>query len=166
MSIQLLGFFVFAGIAIFAAVQIVTGKNLVHSIGFHVVGLVAISGTYSLLSAQFMALVQILVYVGAVTILLVFALMLAPVGRKGAVEALDHSQRGRALLTAGSLGLLLLYVISRTQWPSVVTLNDLSTAKIGTSLLTTFALPFEIVSLLLLAALVGVIIVAAKHEGD
>ncbi len=166
MRIELVAFFALAGIAIVAAIRIVTGKNLVHSIGFHVVTLIAISGTYGLLSAQFMAVVQVLVYVAAVTILLVFALMLTPVGRSGAVQALDHAQRGRAALTAGLLGALLLFVIFNTEWPSTQTVAALSTEKIGRVLLTTYALPFEIVSFLLLAALVGVIVIAGKHEGE
>lgn len=153
-----------AGIAIAAAIRIVTGKNLVHSIAFHVVTLIAISGTYGLLSAQFMAIVQVLVYVAAVTILLVFALMLTPIGR-GAVQTLDHAQRGRALLTALSLAALLIFVILETPWPRGLTPTALSTEAIGRALLTTYALPFEVVSVLLLAALVGVTVVAAKH-GD
>ncbi len=164
MRIELIAFLMLAGIAILAALRIVTGKNLVHSIGFHVVTLIAISGMYALLSAQFMALVQVLVYVGAVTILLVFALMLTPVGRSGAVQALDHAQKGRAAITAGTLGALLLFVVFKTPWPSTQSVASLSTEKIGRILLTSYALPFEIVSFLLLAALVGVIVIAAKHE--
>ncbi len=160
---QQIGFFALAAIAIVAATRIVTGKNLVHSIGFHVVMLVCIAGLYGLLSAQFMAVVQVLVYVAAVTILLVFALMLTPIGR-GAVQALDHAQRGRAVLTALAMVGLLLFVILQTKWPQALVPSNLSTDKIGRALLTTYALPFEIVSLLLLAALVGVIVVAAKHE--
>lgn len=165
MSIQLIGFFILAAIAIVAAIRIVTGKNLVHSIGFHVVTLIAISGTYGLLSAQFMALVQVLVYVAAVTILLVFALMLTPIGR-GAVQALDHEQRGRALLTALALAALLVFVVLQTPWPQAQTASSMSTERIGTALLTTYVLPFEVVSILLLAALVGVTTIAAKHEED
>lgn len=163
MSIQVIGFFILAAVAIAAAIRIVTGKNLVHSIGFHVVTLVAIAGLYGLISAQFMAIVQVLVYVAAVTILLVFALMLTPVGR-GAVHALDHAQRGRALVTALMLAALLIFVVVQTQWPQAQLPAMLTTEKIGHALLTTYALPFEIVSVLLLAALVGVIVVAAKHE--
>jgi len=164
MSVQSIAFFALAGIATVAALRIVTGRNLVHSIGFHVVTLIAISGTYGLLSAHFMAIVQVLVYVAAVTILLVFALMLTPVGRSGAVQALDHTQRGRAALTAVLLGALLLFVIYKTPWPASASHSSLSTEAIGRILLTTYALPFEIVSFLLLAALVGVTVVAAKHE--
>lgn len=165
MSIQLIGFLFLATVAILAAIRIVTGKNLVHSIAFHVVMLIAIAGTYGLLSAGFMAVVQVLVYVAAVTILLVFALMLTPIGR-GAVQALDHAQRGRAFVTALMLLGLLLFVVTRTQWPASATSSSLTTQQIGNALLTTYALPFEVVSFLLLAALVGVVVVAGKHEED
>jgi NADH-quinone oxidoreductase subunit J len=146
-----------------AALRLVTAKNVVHAALYLVVTLASVGAVYLLLAAEFVAWVQILIYVGAIVVLLLFGLMLtrAPIGR----EALDNQQRGFsavvALGVAAGLGLLLWDTFEGDR----IELSAGTTAGVGTQLFSRFVLPFEVVSFLLLAALVGAIVLARKEEG-
>jgi NADH-quinone oxidoreductase subunit J len=121
-----------------------------------------VGGVYLLLAAEFVAWVQVLIYVGAIIVLLLFGLMLtrAPIGR----EALDNQQRGVAAIVSlaviAGLGLLLWDAFR----DATIDIRHTVTAGIGDSLFRSFVLPFEVVSFLLLAALVGAIVLARKEE--
>jgi NADH-quinone oxidoreductase subunit J len=145
-----------------AAVRLVTAKNVVHAALFLVVALATVAGVFLLLAAEFVAWVQVLIYVGAIVVLLLFGLMLtrAPIGR----EALDNQQRGVSAFVA--LGVLT--GLSVLVWDAFrgaeIQLEPSRTAAVGDSLFRTFVLPFEVVSFLLLAALIGAIVLARKEE--
>jgi NADH-quinone oxidoreductase subunit J len=145
-----------------AALRLVTAKNVVHAALYLVVTLAAVGAVYLLLAAEFVAWVQVLIYVGAIVVLLLFSLMLtrAPIGR----EALDNQQRGiSALVGVGilaGLGLLIQDAFSGQK----IELEPSFTAGIGNELFSTYVLPFEVVSFVLLAALVGAIVLARKDE--
>lgn len=145
-----------------AAVRLVTAKNMVHAALFLVASLASIAGMYLLLGAEFLAWVQVLIYVGAIVVLLLFGLMLtrAPIGR----EALDNQQRGLALIV--SLGVLigLVFLIQLAFGGQQIELAPTRTAEAGESLFTNFVMPFEVVSFLLLAALIGAIVLARREE--
>ena len=149
-------------IGILAAVRLVTAKNVVHAALFLVVSLAMVAAVYLLLAAEFVAWVQVLIYVGAIVVLLLFGLMLtrAPIGR----EALDNQQRGvSAIVSVGVLaGLSVL--LWDTFRGSEITLSNSRTAGVGNNLFESFVLPFEVVSFLLLAALVGAIVLARREE--
>jgi NADH-quinone oxidoreductase subunit J len=157
------GIFVALGVVgLLAALRLVTAKNVVHAALYLVGSLAAVGGVYLLLAAEFVAWVQVLIYVGAIVVLLLFGLMLtrAPIGR----EALDNQQRGvSAVVALGVLAGLVILV-----WDGFsearVSLATTRTEGIGQQLFTTFVLPFEVVSFLLLAALVGAIVLARKEE--
>ncbi len=156
-------FVILALIAIAASLIMVTSKVMVHAIFAHVFTLVATAGLYILLSAEFLAAVQILVYAAAVTIMLLFGLMLTRI-KRGQVKTLDQPQKGLAFLAAIPLLALLAYCIYETKWliqpKQVVT----TTQAVGTVMFKYYVLPFEIVSLILLAALVGAVVLARKEE--
>lgn len=145
-----------------AALRLVTSKNVVHAALYLVVTLAAVGAVYLLLAVEFVAWVQVLIYVGAIVVLLLFSLMLtrAPIGR----EALDNQQRGiSALVGVGilaGLGFLIQDAFSGQQ----IQLAPSFTADIGNELFSTYVLPFEVVSFVLLAALVGAIVLARKDE--
>ena len=147
-----------------AAVRLVTAKNVVHAALYLVVALAAVAGVYLLLGAEFVAWVQVLIYVGAIVVLLLFSLMLtrAPIGR----EALDNQQRGMAAVVGVIVLAGLAYLIQDAfgGLPAVQLLQG-ETAPTGVELFSTFVLPFEVVSFLLLAALVGAIVLARRDEG-
>jgi NADH-quinone oxidoreductase subunit J len=145
-----------------AALRLVTSKNVVHAALYLVVTLAAVGAVYLLLAVEFVAWVQVLIYVGAIVVLLLFSLMLtrAPIGR----EALDNQQRGIAALVGvgilAGLGFLIQDAFSGQQ----IELKPSFTASVGNELFSTFVLPFEVVSFVLLAALVGAIVLARKDE--
>lgn len=145
-----------------AALRLVTSKNVVHAALYLVVTLAAVGAVYLLLAVEYVAWVQVLIYVGAIVVLLLFSLMLtrAPIGR----EALDNQQRGIAALVGvgilAGLGFLIQDAFSGQQ----IELTPSFTASVGNELFSTFVLPFEVVSFVLLAALVGAIVLARKDE--
>ncbi|MGH2709695.1 MAG: NADH-quinone oxidoreductase subunit J family protein [Actinomycetota bacterium] len=148
-----------------AAVRLVTAKNVVHAALFLVVALAMVAGAYLLLSAEFVAWVQVLIYVGAIVVLLLFGLMLtrAPIGR----EALDNQQRGVSAIVAVGVLAGLSFLVWDTFQGAEIDLQAVGgrTAGVGDSLFRSFIMPFEVVSFLLLAALIGAIVLARKEEG-
>jgi NADH-quinone oxidoreductase subunit J len=148
------------------AVVVVTNKNILHSALFLVLAFVGVASIYVLLEAPFIAVVQILVYVGAIAILIVFAIMLT---RK--LMSKDLEQRNAQWIWAalGSLALfgVLAWIVYNANWPvvSAAPPEDQITV-LGQELLTTFVVPFEIASVLLLAALIGSIIIGRERDPE
>jgi NADH-quinone oxidoreductase subunit J len=149
-------------VGLLAAVRLVTAKNVVHAALFLVVALAMVAAVYLLLAAEFVAWVQVLIYVGAIVVLLLFGLMLtrAPIGR----EALDNQQRGVAAVVAVGVLAGLSVLLWDTFQGSEIQLSTSRTAGVGRNLFESFVLPFEVVSFLLLAALVGAIVLARREE--
>jgi NADH-quinone oxidoreductase subunit J len=159
-------FLVTAVIGSLAAVGVVTARNVVHAALYLVVALLSVGVTFLLLGAEFVGWVQILIYVGAIVILFLFGLMLtkAPIGR----DALDGQHKGVAsvvavLMFVGLAGLVAkAFPIDASAPPPAPG----ESAVIGEALFTGYVLPFEAVSFVLLAALVGAIVLARKDEGS
>jgi NADH-quinone oxidoreductase subunit J len=159
-------FVVVATIGSIAAVAVVTARNVVHAALYLVVTLASVGMTFLLLGAEFVGWVQILIYVGAIVILFLFGLMLtkAPIGR----DALDYQNRAVGaivgIVVAVGLGSLILraWPIDSTEASAPVSGGS---AALGSALFTTYNLPFEAVSFLLLAALIGAIVLARRDEG-
>jgi NADH-quinone oxidoreductase subunit J len=149
-------------IGIGAALRLVTAKNVVHAALYLVVTLGTVAAVFLLLAAEFVAVVQILIYVGAIVVLLLFSLMLtrAPIGR----EALDNQQRGMAAAVAVIVLAGLAFLIQDAFGGATLDIKPTVTARMGVELFSTFVLPFEVVSYLLLAALVGAIVLARRDQ--
>jgi NADH-quinone oxidoreductase subunit J len=148
-----------------AAVLTVTSKNLVHAALHLAVSLAGIAGVFLVLHSDFLALVQLLVYVGAVAVLFLFGLMLtrAPIGR----EALDSQNRGLGLAVAGglfaTLSGLIIHAFGRAPTAEV---TGIPLGEIGVSIFRDWVLPFELLSMMLLAALIGAIVLARREDGE
>lgn len=155
-------FLLVAAVTLFGAFRVVATRNVVRAALSLVLALAGVAVVFLLLTAELLAWVQVLIYVGAVVVLLLFGLMLtrAPIGR----TAEDDQQRGIAALVAGGLFLVTSTVLWRTFGDQTINLRpDLfSTQALGTRLFTRFVLPFEVVSVLLLAALVGAVVLAKR----
>jgi NADH-quinone oxidoreductase subunit J len=156
-------FIILSIITLGAALAVVTSKNLFHSALFLVLSFVGVAGLYILLEAGFLAAVQILIYVGAIAILIIFAIMLT---RR--LMAKDLVQRNAQWGISGLVALLLFavlgFVLLRVDWPVVG--GDVSAESIsilGQELMNTYTVPFEVASVLLLVALVGSIIIARER---
>ncbi len=146
-------------VAIGAGVRAVSTSHLVRAGLWLVVTLAALAGMFLVLGAELVAWVQVLIYVGAVVVLLLFAVMLtrAPIG--GSLD-LDRPRSTGALIGGGAalgLGGLL---IDAFHWSFVADPSVGTAENVGTAVFRTWALPFEILSVLLLAALVGAIVVS------
>lgn len=165
MSYEEVIFYVVAVPTVVGAIGVVTARNVVHSALFLILSLLAVAGVFILLAAEFLAIVQVLIYGGAVTILVLFAMMLTRV--RDMPAALDGPQRPFAALAAGAfMGVSILSVVS-TEWPGESEeINVVSIEEIGAALFTTWAVPFEIASLVLMVALIGAIILARGEEGE
>ena len=151
-------------VAVIGAIRVVTSRNVVRAALYLVVTLSAVAGVYLLLQAEFVAWVQILIYVGAIVILFLFGLMLtkAPIGR----EALDNQRRGVALLVSLAILAGLVYLFwGAFDWdaPRIDPVEG-TTAAVGSSIFSSFILPFEVISFLLLAALIGAIVLSRKDD--
>ncbi|MGW7414626.1 NADH-quinone oxidoreductase subunit J family protein [Streptomyces sp. NPDC054863] len=148
-----------------AAVVTVTTKQLVHAALWLVVALGGIAVEYLLLTAEFIAWVQVLIYVGSVVVLLLFGLMLtrAPIGRS---PDADSGNRPAALTVAVAAAAALVWVVVdafRTTWIDLEGPVQGSTKVTGEVLFQHWVLPFEALSVLLLAALVGAIVLSRKN---
>ncbi|MFJ9946935.1 NADH-quinone oxidoreductase subunit J [Kitasatospora sp. NPDC091207] len=154
--------FLLVGVAVLgSAVVAVTTKQLVHAALWLVVALGGLAVEFLLLTAEFIAWVQVLIYLGSVVVLVLFGLMLtrAPIGRS---PDADSGNRWVALVVAlASAGTLVTLVVDafRTSWIDLGAGGGSARAT-GTSLFRTWVLPFEALSVLLLAALVGAIVLS------
>jgi NADH-quinone oxidoreductase subunit J len=164
MSGQEIAFLIVAVVGGVAAIRLVTSQNVIHAALYLVVTLTSVGAAYLLLAAEFLAWVQILIYVGAIVVLLLFSLMLtkAPIGR----DTLDNQQRGIAAVIGIGVLLGLVILLQGTFGGKKISPNPTHTAQVGASLFRGYVLPFEIVSVLLLAALVGAVVLARKEEAE
>jgi NADH-quinone oxidoreductase subunit J len=140
----------------------VTTRNVVHAALGLAAALVGAAGLFILFGAEFVGLAQILIYVGAVVILFLFGIMLTA-SPGGAQRVVDNDQRGLAALVAlGVFGVLAVGILATFGSQKVEFDVAFPTSQIGTELFRTWILPFEAVSILLLAALVGAIVLARR----
>jgi len=157
-------FYAFAAFTLVSAAMMVVSKNIIHSAVGLLFSFFGVAGIYVLLAADFLAVVQILVYVGGILILLLFGVMLTQ--RITSVDMRTGTlQLVPAILAVAGVFVILLRVISKTSWnivPEAEAQFSPTAEKIGNLLMTDFLIPFEIVSVLLLAALVGAAFIARK----
>jgi NADH-quinone oxidoreductase subunit J len=146
-------------VALGSGLLVVTTRHVVRAGLWLVVTLGATAGLYLVLTAELVAWVQVLLYVGAVVVLLLFAVMLtrAPIG---ASTDMDRPRASGALIGGGAgLGLAVLFATTY-HWTRIPIGPTGSAESIGSAVFKTWGLPFEVVSVLLLAALVGAIVVS------
>lgn len=156
-------FLVLGVVTLFSAFRVVTSQNLVHAALYLVGTLAGVAGLFLLLSAEFVALVIILVYLGAVIVLFLFGIMItrAPTGLD---VGLDNDRRVPAAILSVVLFAVLAYGSLEAFGSDMVNQVGVGTdtGVIGTALLGRFVIPFEIVGFILLAALIGGITIARR----
>jgi NADH-quinone oxidoreductase subunit J len=160
---QEVAFLALAVVGGLAGLLVVTSRNVVHAALWLVVALSSVAGVFLLLAAPFVAFVQVIIYVGAIVVLILFGIMLtrAPVGRR----VLDNSLRARigALLIGGGVfAMLTWFMVDAWSGARISNRAATSTEALGTSIFRNYVLPFEAVSVLLLAALIGAIVLARR----
>jgi len=159
-------FIVISFIVLVSALWVVIGPNLVHSAVSLLFTFFGVSGLYVLLYADFLAGTQVVIYVGGILVLIIFGVMLT---NKIDGPIIPSSSRNQVVGLISSLSLLVLLLggIYSTEWPSALPEDMVSEGTvhtIGHMLMNEYILPFEIVSLLLLAALVGAAVLSRKKS--
>ncbi len=163
-------FYLFAAGMVFAAIRVVTAKNVVHAALYLVAVLAGAAAQYILLAAEFVAATQVLVYIGAVMVLFLFGIMLTRT-RIGRDQELTNRHWGAGVVTALVLFGVMAYALldafgwTKTPLPADTRIADVqgsNTATVSDAIFGQYLLPFEAISVLLLAALVGAIVLARK----
>ena len=155
-------FYFYATVSVAGALGLVTARKLLHGVLSLLATLVAIGGLYLLLGMEFLAAMQLFVYGGAITVLVLFALMLA-----GPRAESDDRARGvvrwASAIVCAVFFVALALVVSRTAWDIAPThIHD--TASIAMILFSRYVLPFEIAGLSLTIALIGAVVIARQDE--
>jgi NADH-quinone oxidoreductase subunit J len=159
--IRQIAFWILAGLTALSSVFVVTTRNVVHAALGLAAALVGAAGLFILFGAEFVGLAQILIYVGAVVILFLFGIMLT--STSGRRPVVDNDQRGMALVVSAAVFVVLAIGIIAAYGRTPLHLDvAFSTTALGNALFTRWILPFEAVSVLLLASLVGAIVLARK----
>ena len=164
MVAQNIGFAIIAAVMIVGALRVVTTSNVVHAALWLVLVLAGAAAQYILLASEFVAITQVLVYLGAIIVLFLFGIMLTR-AKAGTDEDLDNKKSAK-LIGAG-VGVLLLGLMSFSLIDGFkdTEFGDLTvqrTAQVSDSIFSTYLLPFEVLSVLLLAALIGAIVIARR----
>lgn len=153
-------------VAVGSGIMVVTTRQLVHAALWLVVSFGALAGTYLVLTAEFVAWVQVLIYVGAIVVLLLFGIMLtrAPIGT---APDLDSGNRWVAAAVAVATAALLVTVVVMGFGDAKMPLEagGGSAEALGSAIFRTWVLPFEVLSVLLLSALVGAIVLSRSDIG-
>ncbi len=166
MNVTQILFWFLSVLALFSALMVVTSKNPVHSVLWLIVTFFSISGHYILLNAQFLAIVNIIVYAGAIMVLFLFVIMLMNLNKN--TEPQKHKWlRLAGAVAGGSLLLVLVAALRDTevrQQVAQVNSGNIGLIKnLGKELFTTYVVPFEISSILFLSAMVGAVVIGKKE---
>ncbi|HTB52419.1 MAG TPA: NADH-quinone oxidoreductase subunit J [Ferruginibacter sp.] len=167
MSITQILFWFLSLLAVGSAAMVVVSKNPVHSILFLIVTFFAISGHYILLNAQFIAIVNIIVYAGAIMVLFLFVVMLMN------LNAESEPQKNRLMLFIGTIAgasLMLVLVAALKQTDASSKMVQMGSGdvglieQLGKTLFTNYVFPFEISSVLFLSAMIGAVVISKKED--
>lgn len=163
MSPQDIAFYVFAFLTLVCGVVVITKRNPVTSAMFLVLCIVSMAGLFVLLNAFFLAAVQILVYAGAVMVLFLFIIMLLDL-KEEERRRIKKARGFLAILAVGTVAAMILRLVWTTRPGAGLTGPTLvgATHDLGRLLFTRYLLPFEILSVLLLVAMVGVILLSKR----
>lgn len=143
----------------------VTLRNIIHSAVAMMVCFGSLAGMYALLGAPIVAAAQVLIYLGAISVLILFAIMLTQAGDAN-LPSPFHRQVWLAALAALVVVGLIGWAVTATDWGNATVIIAIALDTMATALFTDYALPFEILSLLLLAAIIGAIYLARRPEDD
>ncbi len=160
-------FYIASALTLFGAIGVVTTRNVVYAALFLLVSLAGVAGAFVLLYAEFLALVQVLIYGGAIIIVILFALMLT---RTGEYEASGENRRWpfAAAVSIGLFALLAYAFVSDSVRYNSATRTAIDVEELGKALFEQWAVPFEIASIVLIVALIGAVVIgrAAPEEDE
>ena len=161
MSLSLVVFYFLSVVCLGGAIGVVVARNVVYAALLLLVSLMAVAGLFLLLLAEFLALVQVLIYGGAITIVILFVIMLTRVQEVRSMRA--NPQWPLAIGASLAVFALLAAAIIKGA-PTETTRSSVEFVELGDSLFAQWAVPFEVASLVLLVALIGAIVIARERE--
>lgn len=164
MNITTLAFILLSIMAVGSAIMMITSKSPVHSVLWLIVVFFAISGHYVLLNAQFLAIVNIIVYAGAIMVLFLFVVMLMNLNAD-TEPVKNYRLQLIGVVSGGSLLLVLLSTLMKANEQQLVQMKvgDAGLIKVlGMTLFKNYVLPFEISSVLFLSAMIGAVVIGKK----
>lgn len=166
MTGESLVFYALAFLLVGASIMAVSVRNIFHAAMYLILALFAVAGFFVLLNAEFLAAVQVLIYVGAVAVLVIFAVMLTT--RLADARVRSHNEQvGVGMVVSFMLFVAITVALWSTSWPVSQAPQAVDNVRsLGRLLMTRFVLPFEIASVLLLAAMIGAIVIASKESGS
>ena len=157
-------FMTLAGVMLIAGLLVVTMRNIIRCALAMIVCFAALAGLYVIASAPFVAAAEVLVYIGAISVLVLFAIMLTQT-KAAPSRLVFQTQAGPAAIAGILLAIVITLAVVSTTWPLSNTLNPTDTKSVAEALFGSFVLPFEVVSVLLLAAVIGGVFLAKKEHG-
>lgn len=158
-----IGFLVLAFVLIVSAISMIAAERVVHSAAFLLVAMLAAAGILVLLGAEFLAAMQVMVYAGAVMVMVLFTIMLT-VGTTPSLDRRRELSAGAALIAVVFGGLVYAVLASKPLAAGAVEAPQTSVARFGEILFTQYVLPFELASVVLLIALVAAVFIAMDEE--
>jgi NADH-quinone oxidoreductase subunit J len=160
-------FYIFAATAIVMAVLVVSARNPIYSATALIGSLLAVAGIFALNSAHLMALLQVLVYAGAIMVLILFVIMMLNLSPEELGKRRITVQRVAGAYFLGAIATLMIVRFARHSWtpPYEVDPGFGTIEEVGEILFTEYLLPFEMVSLLLLAAIIGAVVLTRREKG-
>ncbi len=161
-------FYLLSAVAIICALLVVLARNPVHSVLFLIIAFFAIAGHYVLLNAQFLAIVHVIVYAGAIMVLFLFVLMLLN------LNLAEHKRQTTLIKIIGAIsgGLLLITLVASLKQVAVQPVEGVVNGEIGLvknlgkALFTQYLAPFELSAILFLAAMVGAVTIGMRNKKD
>ncbi len=165
MGITAILFWTLSTLAVFSALMMVVSKNPVYSVLWLILVFFAISGHYLLMNAQFLAIVNIIVYAGAIMVLFLYVLMLMDL-KKDAEQKRNRGILFAGVLAGGCLLLVLVAALVKTDEASVLVQTQVGNIglieELGKILFKEYLIPFEVSSILFLSAMVGAVVIGKK----
>jgi NADH:ubiquinone oxidoreductase subunit 6 (subunit J) len=158
-------FWILSAVIVVSGLMVVSLRNVFHCALFLIMCLFGVAGIYVLLNAEFLAAAQVLIYVGGVAILIIFAVMLTTNLASERIR-MTSENAAVAFVACAMFAIVSIFLLAKTTvWQySNVALPEDNVGSIGKYLMTEFMLPFEVVSVLLLAALIGAIVLARRER--
>lgn len=155
-------FYFLSFLAVLSAILVVFSKSPVHSVLYLIITFFCIGGHYVLLNAQFLAVVHIIVYAGAIMVLFLYVLMLLNLNKESEPHK-SNLLKVVAVIIGGLMLIVLVGSLKGTEQMVIQQTSDIGMVKnLGKVMFTDFLLPFEIVSILLLASMVGAVMIGKK----
>lgn len=159
-----IAFWILAISTVACALMVAAVRDLIHAVLFLTLTFVGVAGIYVVLSADFVAVAQVLIYAGAIAVLLTFAVMLTPAADRRNTETAFQAP---ALVLAGLVLAVIVFVVYDTEWRlSGADAFPATAVSLGEAFVGPYVIPFEIASVLLVTAMVGAIVLTKDEEPD